>query len=130
MDWGGGSGFDQFHDVIPDTNSTVDIRRYGFGWGNYGDPKGERAPLPRELFAFILTWAASGRPRPGRTLPSWRWPPVTHLSQYQVRLPPQETVFGDWMPMGLGGFTDQTVFQRTEHTVQGLPNGVKHLFRI
>ena len=22
------------------------------------------------------------------------------------------------------------MFQRTEHTVQGLPNGVKHLFRI
>ena len=50
--------------------------------------------------------------------------------QYQVRLPPQQTVFGDWMPMGLGGFTDQTVFQRTEHTVEGLPNGVKHLFRV
>ena len=57
-DWGGGSGFDQFHDVTPDTNSTVDIRRYGNGWGEFGDPKGEMAPLPRELFAFILGFLA------------------------------------------------------------------------
>ena len=48
--------------------------------------------------------------------------------QYQVRL--TQGVFGDWMPMGLGGLTDPTVFQLTEHNVQGLPNGVKHLFRV
>ena len=50
--------------------------------------------------------------------------------QYQVRLPPQQTEFGPWKPMGLGGFTDQTVFKLTEHTVGNLPNGVKHHFRI
>ena len=49
--------------------------------------------------------------------------------QYQVR-PVSDTVFGPWKPMGLGGLTDQTVHQLTEHTVGNLPNGVKHHFRI
>ena len=58
IDWGGAHGFDRFHEVTPDTNSTVDIRKYGFGWGEFGDHKGVMAPLPRELFAFILKFLA------------------------------------------------------------------------
>ena len=68
-----------------------------------------------------LRWDAPDPEDPNPGIRGW---------QYQVRLPPQQPDFGDWMPMGLGGFTDRTVFQRTEHTVEGLPNGVKHLFRI
>ena len=49
-DWGGFNEMDPWYDVVPDTNTTVDITRIGYGWGEYGPPDGEQ----RELFAFIL----------------------------------------------------------------------------
>ena len=56
-DWGG-FDLERFHDVTPDTNSTVDIDAHGFGWGEFGDRKGVMAPLPRELFVFIFGFLA------------------------------------------------------------------------
>lgn len=58
-DWGGDPRyFDTAFDVTPDTNSTVDIRRYGFGYGMYG-PREENAPPLRELWAFMFKFLAS-----------------------------------------------------------------------
>ena len=59
-DWGRSghlSSLDDPFDVIPDTNSTVDIRQYGYGYGKYG-PRGDNAPPRRELWAFIFKFLA------------------------------------------------------------------------
>ena len=58
-DWSewGPTGPDDYHDVTPDTNSTVDIVAYEYGYGKYG-PIGDNAPPQRELFAFIFEFLA------------------------------------------------------------------------
>ena len=56
QDWNYVSALDWPYDVTPDTNRTVDIRRYAYGWGEYG-PRGDNAPPRRELFAFIFRFA-------------------------------------------------------------------------
>ena len=50
QDWGTSFYLDDISDVTPDTNSTVDIMQYSFGWGEYGPHDIPR----RELFAFIF----------------------------------------------------------------------------
>ena len=53
MDWGshgtGPSMYDRAYDVVPDTNSTVDLRAYGYGWNEYG-----RDSSSQQLFAFMF----------------------------------------------------------------------------
>ena len=54
-DWGRGgpSEGDEFYDVTPDTNSSIDIITYGYGLGSFrGD--GASGPEDRELFVFIF----------------------------------------------------------------------------
>ena len=53
QDWNYVSALDWPYDVIPDTNRTVDIRRYAYGWGDFGPHDKPR----RELFAFIFRFA-------------------------------------------------------------------------
>ena len=55
-EWGGLSGGNEWQDVVPDTNSTVDILAYGYGYGEYwrdGSPEEKD-----ELFAFIFEFLA------------------------------------------------------------------------
>ena len=63
MDWGGPSRFDGRNDVVPDTNSTVDLRGYEFGGG------GRVFNVADTLFTFLFQFAA----RPFRAPRRRRW---------------------------------------------------------
>ena len=54
-DWRHTWSIDDNYDVVPDTNSTVDVIQYRHGWGNYRryDPSRQRW-----MFAFILRFLA------------------------------------------------------------------------
>ena len=51
-DWGGMCCFDDRHDVVPDTNSTADLRRYEFGGGRIFRTRGDT------LFTFLFQFVA------------------------------------------------------------------------
>ena len=52
-DWGGGGpgDGDEFYDVVPDTNSSIDIITYGYGVGSF---RRDEAEGTEKLFAFIF----------------------------------------------------------------------------
>ena len=52
-DWGGGGPAegDEFYDVVPDTNSSIDIITYGYGLGSF---RRDDANGTEKLFAFIF----------------------------------------------------------------------------
>lgn len=55
MDWGGGYRFDEYQDVVPDTNSAVDLIRYAFGGGrvfNWDPVTGDADTLFTFIFKF------------------------------------------------------------------------------
>ncbi|MCY3762935.1 MAG: hypothetical protein OXH50_16940 [Gemmatimonadetes bacterium] len=52
MDWGGPDRFDEYADVAPDTNSTVDLLGYEFGGG------GRVFNVSDTLFTFLFQFAA------------------------------------------------------------------------
>lgn len=54
-EWGG-SGLDSIFDVVPDTNSTVDISSFTYGYGSFWSD-GFDAP-PENLFAFLISFLA------------------------------------------------------------------------
>lgn len=53
MDWGSLANRDERSDVVPDTNSTVDLRGYEFGGGRIFRMNGVEAP-PDTLFTFLF----------------------------------------------------------------------------
>ena len=65
---------------------------------------------------------------PGEVMLRWDTPdpenPGIRGWQYQVQ-PETDAVFGPWQAIGLGGLADRTV-----HTVDPLPNGVEHHFKV
>ena len=51
-----GYGLDSMFDVVPDTNSTVDVDTFTYGYGEYRRPGG-RVDDPRDkLFAFLISF--------------------------------------------------------------------------
>ena len=54
-DWGG-RGLEHWHDVVPDTNSTVDVDTFTYGYGEYWSG-GFDAPS-ENLFAFLISFLA------------------------------------------------------------------------
>ena len=57
MDWGGVCCYDERHDVVPDTNSAVDLRGYEFGGGRIFWPDGVEEK-PDTLFTFLFQFRA------------------------------------------------------------------------
>ena len=58
MDWGGPDRFDEYADVVPDTNGTVDLLGFEFGGGGrMFRPRGENA-APDTLFTFLFQFVA------------------------------------------------------------------------
>ena len=58
-DWGpyAASFLDRLHDVVPDTNSSIDLAGYDYGWGEFGSDDSDTPPR-REAFAFLLWFFA------------------------------------------------------------------------
>ena len=56
-DWGG-IGLESLYDVVPDTNSTIDIDTYNFGHGSYYITPGGDHNKRHKLFAFIFSFLA------------------------------------------------------------------------
>ena len=53
-DWMGGGGYgEEIYDVVPDTNSTVDLAFHDYGWGRYGSDRADTPPR-RVAFAFLF----------------------------------------------------------------------------
>ena len=57
MDWRGSDRFDERHDVVPDTNSTVDLRGFSLRRASIFWTNGVEAP-PDTLFTFLFQFLA------------------------------------------------------------------------